>query len=510
MKNNQIVSSSHCVIAAGHPLAAAAGVSVKENGGSLVDAAIAASAVLSVVLPHANSIGGDVLGLIYDASSQTIYGLDASGTAPASVAALDAVPRIGARSAVIPGLVGGWASLHQRFGRQPWHDLLKPAIKLAADGFSAPHSMIEFIHERRHQLQEDAGCTQLFLNPSIRAGSLYRQPALAKTLTCIAENGADIFYSGEIGQAIARFMANQNGLICHDDLKHFKPRWANPLMDDYRGHSIAVLPPTSFGLLLPLQLAGLSTYDSAYLAQGGRNRLDAELCAMGTAFEQAESWVCDANSHIDSAVLHQLAGLVRSKVQLSKAQTPADGFGGTSCVLLSDTQGNIVILVQSIFQPFGAACADPQTGILFNNRMAGFDPAGPNAIAANKHPAHTLSPALLFDHGVPRWGLATPGGLSQTATLAQVISNLIDRKMDIASAVEAPRWCLSRTRQVLLEPDYPYQEADYLQGKNAVVMDDPYSFGSVKIVEYHQGRVFSYADTRRNAHALGLADNYVL
>lgn len=499
-----VARSRDFVVAAGHPKAAEAAVAAYHQGGSLVDAALTASAVLTVILPHATSIGGDLLALVYNARSGCLLGLDAAGTAPALATpehfTPTGLPQQGTAAAVVPGLVAGWGHLHQRFGRRPWAGLLQPAIDLAAGGFVPSSGLREFLAECAPALERDSGSRSLFLHPLSGPRDLLEQAALARTLDTLAVQGPSAFYHGAIGQAIDEFMRSRAGLIRSGDLAAYQPRWVSPLRSRYRGHELAVLPPTSFGLLLPLQLATLEKYAVASLSDEARFAL--QLRAMQAAFTAGEPYLHDAHAAMSQEDFERLKHDARTVFDLSGNAMPADGFGGTACVVAADAEGNMVVLVQSIFQPFGAACADPATGIVFNNRMAGFRLEGDNAVGPGKRPAHTLSPTLVFHNGEPRWALATPGGVSQTVTLAQVASRLIDLRDSIADAVDAPRWCLSRMRSVLLEPRHPAAELGRRHPERFLIKDDPYSFGSVKLVERDGSRLQAYADQRRNAAAL--------
>lgn len=501
------VAASRFVVAAGHPAAADAARAAFERGGSVADAAIAASATLCVALPHATTIGGDLLGLYRDAATGAVHGLDAAGVAPARATPdlfTNGMPSQGARAAVVPGIVAGWGALHARFGTLPWSTLFGPAIALAANGLERSSGQREFLAECASQLAADAGCRALFLALDGPERAPLRQPALAATLSSIADGGAIEFYRGRTAQRLADFVARNDGLIDAADLSAYAPRWNEPLRAAYRGHEVAVLPPSSFGLLMLMQLAGLETVDPDRL-RCQPQRFEAQLQAMRAAFSLGEPHLHDASTRLDH---DQLASLLSAmpRAMRTPVQTPAESFGGTACVVAGDAQGNSAVLVQSVYRPFGSACADPATGVLLNNRMLGFAhaPDDANAVRPGKRPRHTLCPALVLDRGRPRWALASPGGLSQTVTLTQVLGNLVDLGMPPADAISQPRWCLDRSRGVLIEPAYPDLPESLRQAHALRVQDDPYSFGSAKVVAWTpEGNLSASADRRRDAAVAG-------
>lgn len=500
------VAGRNFVVAAGHPEAARAARIAFDRGGSVADAAIAASAVLCVALPQATTLGGDLLGLYHDAASGTLLGLDAAGVAPARATAslfAGGMPKRGACASVVPGIVAGWAALHDRLGKLPWSSLLTPAVRLAADGMPRSRGMAEFLGECAQDLAADPGCRTLF--PQGDAGTWFRQPALAATLSRIADEGAQEFYRGRTAQLLAAFTARASGLMDANDLRQYAARWVEPLCSSYRGREVHVLPPSSFGLLLLLQLAGLGSLQQLDL-RSMSDRFEAQLRATRAAFAIGESLAYDAHPALCTAQLQPLLDAMRQAMRMPAAALPGDGFGGTACVVAGDAKGNAAVLVQSVYQPFGAACADPETGVLLNNRMFGFSatPGDDNCVMPGKRPRHTLCPAMVFERGVPRWALASPGGLSQSVTLAQVLVNLMDRKLSPADAISAPRWCLSRNRDVLVEPAF----RDLLQGYGNMdgfkVQHDTYSFGSAKLVAWEaDGGLTASADWRRDATVAG-------
>ncbi|WP_423455911.1 gamma-glutamyltransferase [Ottowia sp. VDI28] len=491
-------------VAAGHPAAAEAASAVMREGGNVADAAVAASAMLAVALPHANSIGGDMLGLYRDAATGMIHGLDAAGVAPSGAtpeAFPEGIPRRGARASVVPGIVSGWSLLHTRFGRMAWADVLSAAVSGAASGIPRASGMREFVVECRANLAADPGCRGLFMAGGGAEPMLY-QPALGESLSRIARYGAGEFYDGQLADRFSDFVERAGGLITREDLRRYQARWTIPLEGHYRGHQVHVLPPSSFGLLLLMQLAGLETVPSSLPAPA---RLEAQLQAMRAAFVLGEGLVHDGKPSLSQTQLSPLLDAMRQAMR-EPLDTPQELPGGTACVVAGDADGNLAVLVQSVFRPFGAACLDAETGILMNNRMLGFSavPGGPNCVAPGKRPRHTLCPVLVMRDGLPRWALASPGGLSQTATLAQVLSGLVDQGLTPAKAVAQPRWCLSREREVLIEQHYPCGIGTGETG-GLKVRDDPYAFGSAKVVEWSLGGgLIAAADGRRNAKATAI------
>lgn len=503
------------MVVAGHSLAAYAGIRVLEGGGNAIDAMVAASAVTAVVLGHAASIGGDCFLLFHQAATGRTVGLNASGTAP-GLAEPSRFPtqmqEHGFLAPVVPGLVRGWEISHRRFGRLKWNTLFEFAIDLAK-----AHPVSEVLATRiamhHDKLAADPGCAALYFPDGrpIGVGETLCQPALAATLFVIANEGAEAFYNGNIARHIDSYFVRQNGLLRGSDLAAYEPLWVEPIATEYRGHRVEVMPPNSCGVLLLMQLKGLAAIDSGALISDPVRRLAYQMSAMEAAFSAGVPFIADPDA-VPGAVEHLLgsdttASMRAAVLALANAKTGADS-GGTSCLMVSDVEGNAVSLVQSVFNVFGSAFLEPYTGILFNNRMKGFthEQGKANSVAPHKRPAHSLCPVMVLRGGKPRFVMATPGGLSQTLTNVQVLNYLLDDGLDVQAAVEAPRWCNTNTGGFLLGREFPETTVEALArlGHKARRRDDGYFYGSEKVIELlHSGNFAGGADFRREAIALG-------
>lgn len=500
----------------GHAASTLAAIEIDKKGGNVIDAAIAASATLAVAVGQAVSIGGDCFVLFHEAATGKLHALNASGVAPAGATPevfRDGMKVHGPLAAVVPGLVRAWEVLHKRFGTMPWRDLLQDAITVA-EGHPVSFILAGRAEADAEELARDPGCAGVYLpgGKPVRLGDTLRQPALAATLKRIAAGGADEFYRGETARHIATVHKAAGGVMTEADLAAYAPLWVEPMSTEYRGHRVSVLPPNSCSALLLMQLDGLSGVSGEDLTADPVRRLAYQMSAMKAAFEQGQSLVCDPQLMPD-APARMLAPEMKARMQAavremsSKAKVP--GSGGTACVLVADSKGNMICIVQSIYNVFGSMFMDPATGILFNNRMQDFDhrPGNPGSVGPGRRPFHTLCPIMVHKDGKPRYALASPGGISQTLTGAQLLTELIDCGSDVSAAVEAPRWCNRKGGDFLIEPffaaDVPEKLARY--GHKVRRGGDPYFFGSAKCIEWlPSGNLAGAGDHRREAFAAGL------
>ena len=493
----------------GHPLATAAGRDVLERGGSTVDAAIASSAVLAVVSTHANSLGSDAFMLLRQRGRVT--GLNASGTAPgqASLSRFGySVPRKGAAAAVVPGLVKLWETAHRKHGRYPWPRLFDKATEAAA-GHPLSEVLARSLTSRVELLKNDEGCRAVYFTDGTpyQAGSLFRQPALVRTLQSIAHDGAGAFYEGWIATSLSAAIQDKGGALSQQDLRDFRVRDDTPISATYRGCTVHTMPPNSFGLALLMQLRALEALESQALNDDAIRRLTYLINAGTATLNEVIPLLADLDSESATKILRSVSiGERLTNALFGPAVPLKSGLpGGTTGVVVADGAGDGVSLLQSNFQPFGSGFLDPHTGVLLNNRMLCFspDPAHPNVLGGGKRPAHTLNPVMVSEGEELRFVLATPGGTSQTITGAQVLVNLIDRSLPLDAAIREPRWSVESSGSRVIEADFPLSFEHELNAEGYAVTRRSGSayFGSMKAIEKRGQSVIARADHRREACA---------
>ena len=511
------VYGTKSMVVSGHSLASLAGLRVMEQGGSAIDAMIATSAVLCVVLPHATSLGGDAFIIHHDAATGVTEGLNASGPAPAGATPeifRDGMVKRGPLGASVPGIVRGWEEIHARHGRLPWADLFRPAIDLAENGHPLSRVLASALILFHDDISKDAGCAEIYMpgGVAMKAGDIVRQPALAATLERIARDRSAAYYEGPIAASIGAYSQASGGLLSAADFNGYAPEWVEPLSTVYRGHEVRVMPPNSYGVLMLMQLNALEGISSDELDGADADRLSYLMSAARNSFDEGIPYICDPAVHappIDELLGGQMTGRLQALVRDAVPGTrQAPGVGGTSCIALADGDGNAVTVVQSVFHVFGAAFLDPGTGILLNNRMTGFvtDPAHRNVVAPGKRPAHTLNPVMVFKDGRVRYLLSTPGGAAQTISNVQVLTNMVDRGMELSAAIEAPRWSIGGTGDGLLDEAFPSAVDEALAAAGHKVSRAPGAsyFGSAKCIEVlPNGVLCGAADARREAYAAG-------
>lgn len=507
----QTAQGKQSAVVSGHQLATDAALDILTSGGNVVDAAIAGAAVLAVALPHACGLGGDCFILLR--KDGKTYSVNGSGPAPAllprglSKAALSTGPL----SSTVPGVVGAWDSLHERFGLLPWADLLAPAITLAKDGVAPASDYAKALAANREALERDPDCRALFLSNKLMKGQLLVQPALAESLALIAAERGAAFYKGEVGRKLCAASQTRGGVISMEDLEAYAPLWATPLSYHYRGYDVHVCPPNSYGLLMLLQLAALSVSNLAEHPIDSAERLRLQMVATKAAIAHGETLLADPARIADrlpEALSPTTVASLQASVRNSKVKdTALPPANGTAIISVADADGNGITIVESIFVPFGALVADAETGIVFNNRLLGFstDANHPNFAEPGKRPAHTLSPALAIQNGRLCMLLGTPGGTGQTITLSQVFTNMVDYGLDLSSAISLPRWALDINGNLVVEPEISAENVAALNANGFEVrvadVHQRFFFGSAECIDLRGGELVAVADNRRNATA---------
>jgi gamma-glutamyltranspeptidase/glutathione hydrolase len=501
-------------VASGHALGSAEALRVLQSGGNVVDAAIAGAMVLAVVLPYACGIGGDLYLLYHDARTGAVHGLNATGSAP-SLATPDRfgdrMPVEGVRSATVPGVVRGWEDALKRFGTRTLRELLQSAIVLARDGFPAHEGMVENGADRAGLLARDAEAARLFLpgtRPHPRGATVVQQD-LARSLTLIAEGGADTFYGGDLGRRFIAATRALDGFFTIEDLARHESLWQAPLDAPFCGFDVCTMPPNSLGVLLLLQLLALEA--------DGAASLDPRGAALPLATERAWRWADTrargALGDPRDAETVARALLVEARRELSHcgaaggAGTPVPpASGDTSNLVIIDAEGNAVSLVQSVSGPYASGVVLPGTGILLNNRMRGFDlrPGSRNVVAPGRRPAHTLVPVLVRANGRVVLSIGTPGAAGQTITLAQVLVRVLACGQAMPAAISVPRWSVAPGGALIVERNARAEVIAALRERDPGLTLEPerhVRFGSVKAVWRDGTRLRAAADHRRVAAA---------
>jgi gamma-glutamyltranspeptidase/glutathione hydrolase len=458
-----MVTTRYGIVATSHVQASVAGAKVLERGGSAVDAAIAANAVLGVTEPMMNGMGGDLFALYWDAKSGQLYGLNASGWAPkgltiAHVKGQDAtsMPGFGIDSVTVPGAVAGWDALHKRFGRLPWKDLFQSAIFYAEEGYPVPEIISSYWKDSLEWISKDAEGRRVYLPdgkpPAV--GQVFRNPDLAKALRSVAQNGADAFYKGDIAQAILSTSKTFNGTMAADDLAEFKPEWAEPISTTYRDWTIYELPPNGQGMAALEMLNIMET--SAPSPDGPLSvaELHKKIEAMKLAYADLERYNADpkfakvpVKGILSKQYAQERAKLIdptRANCEVANGMPP---MSDTTYLSVVDREGNIVSLIQSNYEAFGSGIAVRGMGFVLQDRGALFslDPQSPNALAPRKRPFHTIIPAFM-ERGDQHMGFGIMGGANQPLAHAQFVSNVVDYGMNIQEAMENARFTVSPER----------------------------------------------------------------
>lgn len=508
----QVARGRGGAVSAGHTLASEAAIAVLRDGGNAVDAAIAAALALAVVCPYAVSLAGDLYALIYDPQTGHVTGINATGCSPQAATRArfeNGIPGTGVLSATVPGMLRALDDLRERFGTRELGALLWPAIRLAERGFPVHRQLAANTRDRAELLAKNAAAKALFLpeGQPLAEGAIFRQRDLARVLQNIADEGADAFYLGALARQMARASLAAGGLLSEEDFAAHRSLWQAPIVAPFYGFDVLTMPPNSFGATLLWQLLALeagkidqTATDSAdFVLQGYAARRD--------AYRQAARFIADprlAEDKLRRALGQAIVGAAGSPAD---ALPPEARDRCTTCVTVIDREGMAVSLIESISAPYGAGVVLEGTGILLNNRMAGFnlDESSDNCLAPMKRPANTLAPCLVMKDGVLVMSVGTPGTVGQTCTLAQFLARVLACGEDTVAAASAPRWSVDFQGKLVVEDtmDPSLRAAIAEQNPEVKAMREGWiSFGSIKLAAPTEEGYFGLADHRRVARAL--------
>jgi gamma-glutamyltranspeptidase/glutathione hydrolase len=462
MQTRSMVISRGGIVAAENPLAAQAGAEMLAGGGNAVDAAVTTNAVMGVVEPMMNGLGGDLFVIVYDAKTQKLYGLNASGWAPAGLSidflkskGIAAMPSEGIQSVTIPGVVDGWSKLLARFGTKGFSQVLSPAIYYAREGFPVPEWDAAYwnLATLIATVKSDPNAAKLYL-PGGRppqVGDIFRNPDLAHSLEAIAGGGRDAFYKGESAQRIVAHSTELGGTLKMEDFASYLSEWVNPISTDYRGWTIYEIPPNGQGIAALEMLNILEKFPLGNYGANSADALHTMIEAKKLAYADLVRYIGDPKfsdipvvqilSKPYAAQRASLIDMAKANCSVPAGEPKLRAAGDTTYLTVVDSAGNMVSLIQSNYLGFGSGVVADGTGFVLQNRggLFSLDPNSPNALAGHKRPLHTIIPGFMAK-GDERIAFGIMGGFNQAQAHAQFVSNVVDFGMDIQAAMEAARF----------------------------------------------------------------------
>jgi gamma-glutamyltranspeptidase/glutathione hydrolase len=514
------------MIATSQSLASAAGLKALQAGGNAIDAAVTAAAVLAVIEPSMNGIGGDLLALVYDAKTKKVHGLDSTGRSayaatPAEYArrGLTEMPTRGPLVVDVPGVVEGWHQLLTRFGSIDLATALGPAIAFARDGFPVAELMANEWQEQQPLLAEDAATAATFLPNGAppKLGDIFANPRLARSLESIARDGRDAFYRGSIAQAIVADIKSKDGLLDLRDFADHTADWVEPIATSYRGYDLLEMPPSTQGFVALEMLNIMEGFDIAALGHNSADYLHIVSEAKRMAFADRGAYLADRD-HMPAAVLTKLlskdyAAARRKEIDLAKAAeryatrdfAMAD-LGDTVYLTAADGNGNVISFIQSLFNSFGAGFVAGDTGITLQNRGSGFtlERGHPNEIGPHKRPLHTLVPAMLARNGTPLMAFGVMGGDNQAQAHAQIVANVVDFGMHVQQAGDAAR-VRHLGQELAVESGISIEVRNALAARGHTVVDGRGMMGGYQAIyiDPKTGVLLGGSDPRKDGLAIG-------
>jgi len=526
------VIAQNGMAATSQPLATQVALDILKAGGNAVDAAIAANAVLGLVEPTGNGIGGDLFAIIWDAKTQKLYGLNASGRSPQSLSLNylksqgDKIPPYGPLPVSVPGAVDGWFEMHQKFGKLPMANLLQPTIDYARNGFPVSELIAYYLDKSVATRAKYPGFKEVFM-PKGRMpakGEIFRNPALANTLEKIAKEGRDAFYKGDIAREIDRYMKANGGFLSYQDLADHRSDWIEPVSSNYRGYDVWELPPNGQGIAALHILNLMEGFDVKAMGFGSVDYIHAFVEAKKIAFADRAKFYADpdfSDIPVAKIISKKYADQQRPSINMAKAAKrdhagPVEG--DTIYMTTADKAGNMVSLIQSNFRGMGSGMTPEKLGFVLQNRgeLFNFIDGHPNQYAPAKRPFHTIIPAFVTKDGKPWLSFGVMGGATQPQMHAQIVMNLVDFGMNLQEAGDAPRilhtGSSQPTGEIMLDGGFVSLESGFgqvvrreLAKRGHVLRDSLGAFGGYQAIlrDLDSGVYYGASETRKDGQAAG-------
>lgn len=520
-------------VASPHYLATQAGKEIIKKGGHAVEATIAMNAVLTVVYPHMSGLGGDVFSLVWDSTEKEVISFNGSGRSGSQVNRdkyrdYETIPERGPLAAnTVPGVVDGWWQLHKRYGKLEWQDLFEDAIKYAEEGFIVTEKFSGYISEKKDILKKNQESAKIFLpgGEYLKPGAHFKQKDVAWVLKKIAQEGASVFYEGEIAEKMISSLQAEGGLLTMEDLKNHQTTIEKPLVSDYKGLKVHEVKPNTQGIAALMMMNILKNQDIQEIGDNTADYYHLMAEAAKIAFYYRDKWVTD-QEFIDVPTDQLLSeGHTKSMTEsidfdsvfdLNKLDTLPEIKSSKDTVYMAavDAEGNSVSLIQSIYHEFGSAFIPEGCGFFLQNRGSFFslDETHPNSLEPNKRTFHTIIPAMVTKEGKPYMIFGTMGGEGQPQTQSAILTRVVDFGYNIQQAIEAPRWLYGRmwgdaSTSLKLESRIPDSVRKILEEKgHTVEIETDYSqtMGHAQgiIVDQETGFYSAGADPRGDGLAL--------
>tara|TARA_B100000925_G_scaffold25013_1_gene16976 strand:+ start:1162 stop:2841 length:1680 start_codon:yes stop_codon:yes gene_type:complete len=526
------IISTNGMAATSHPLATQTAIEVLQRGGNAIDAAIAANAVLGLMEPTGCGIGGDLFAIIWSADDNKLYGLNSSGPAPKNISIdkllaknLEQIPPYGPLPVTVPGAVAGWKELHNKFGSLPFENLFQEAIDYSENGFPVTEVVAYYLDLSAERFSSYPNFKEVWMpkgkTPS--KGDVFKNPQLASTYKKIAITGGKDFYEGEIANEIVRFINEQGGYFALDDLKNYSPEWIEPVSTNYRGFEVWELPPNGQGIAALQILNILENYDIQKLGFGSAEYIHLFTEAKKVVYEDRAKYYADqnfSNVPVSELISKEYA---KSRMRLIDLKNASKSFnpgnledGDTIYLTVSDKYGNMVSLIQSNYRGMGSGMVPNNLGFMLQDRgeMFSLDKSHKNSLVGGKRPFHTIIPAFITKDNKPYISFGLMGGAMQPQGHAQIVINIVDFKMNLQEAGDAPRirhvGSSQPTGEKMLDGGYlslekgiSEEEINKLKKLGHKLQYDLGGFGGYQAIMLKDGVYYGASDSRKDGQASG-------
>ena len=526
------VIATNGMAATSHPLATQTAISILKNGGNAIDAAIAANAVLGLVEPTGCGIGGDLFAIIWSADEKKLYGLNSSGPAPKNISinklkqkGLEKIPPYGPLPVTVPGAVAGWVSIHKKFGLLEFNELFNDAINYAENGFPVTELVSYYLERSSEIFAAYPNFKDVWMpnGKTPKKGEIFINKNLAENYKEIANTYGKSFYSGKIAENIVNTVNAQGGFFSMSDLNSFEPEWINPVSTNYRGYDVWELPPNGQGIAALQILNILERFDIESMGFGTSDYIHLFTEAKKVVYEDRAKYYADTNFSnipveklISKEYANERSKLINLK-KSSKSFNPGNlEIGDTIYLTVADSFGNMVSLIQSNYRGMGSGVVPDNTGFMLQDRgeMFSLDPNHMNSLMPGKRPFHTIIPAFVTKNDKPFISFGLMGGAMQPQGHAQIIVNLVDFKMNLQEAGDAPRIRhvgssqptgekMSDGGYLSLEKSFDKNEISKLKKMGHKFQYDLGGFGGYQAIMIKDGVYYGASESRKDGHASG-------